>query len=145
MHLRFTLFGKQLHLSLLLDEVLLDSLRHQLLSLYLLMQLLNRILQLRLHFLIQAILARLRSLNLPFHILDVQFGFNFSLIDCFFLFQYFVVVLELLFCGLILCLALSFSDLFDLNIQVFFDSAQNFKLLLLRQANRNLVAKALKF
>jgi hypothetical protein len=51
----------------------------------------------------------------------------------------------LLFCGLILCLALSFSDLFDLNIQVFFDSAQNFKLLLLRQANRNLVAKALKF
>ena len=145
MHLRFTLFGKQLHLSLLLDEVLLDSLRHQLLSLYLLMQLLNRILQLRLYFLIQAIPARLRSLNLPFHILDVQFGFNFSLIDCFFLFQYFVVVLELLFCGLILCLALSLSDLFDLNIQVFFDSAQNFKLLLLRQANRNLVAKALKF
>jgi len=144
-HLRFTLFGKQLHLSLLLDEVLLDSLRHQLLSLYLLLQLLNRILQLRLHLLIQAILARLRTLNLPLHVLDVQFGFNFSLIDCFFLFQYFVVVLELLFCGLILCLALSFSDLFDLNIQVFFDSAQNFKLLLLRQANRNLVAKALKF
>ena len=75
----------------------------------------------------------------------MQFGFNFSLIDCFFLFQNFVVVLELLFCGLILCLALSLSDLFDLNIQVFFDSAQNFKLLLLRQANRNLVAKALKF
>ena len=145
MHLRFTLFGKQLHLSLLLDEVLLDSLRHQLLSLYLLLQLLNRILQLRLHLLIQAILARLRTLNLPLHVLDVQFGFNFSLIDCFFLFQYFVVVLELLFCGLILCLALSFSDLFYLNIQVFFDSAQNFKLLLLRQANRNLVAKALKF
>jgi hypothetical protein len=144
-HLRFTLFGKQLHLSLLLDEVLLDSLRHQLLSLYLLLQLLNRILQLRLHLLIQAILARLRTLNLPLHVLDVQFGFNFSLIDCFFLFQYFVVVLELLFCGLILCLALSFSDLFYLNIQVFFDSAQNFKLLLLRQANRNLVAKALKF
>lgn len=145
MHLRFTLFGKQLHLSLFLDEVLLDSLRHQLLSLYLLLQLLNRILQLRLHFLIQAIPARLRSLNLPLHVLDVQFGFNFSLIDCFFLFQNFVVVFELLFCGLILCLALSLSDLFDLNIQVFFDSAQNFKLLLLRQANRNLVAKALKF
>lgn len=97
----------------------LDSLADQVLSLRLLDEFIDCVLQLGLNFLIQAVLTWLHTFNLSLHVLDVKFGFNFSLIDSFLFLKNFVIVLKLLFRGFIFGFPLRFRNLFNFNVQLF--------------------------
>ena len=83
------------------------------------------------------------ALDMTFHILNMQFRLDISLVNEFLLLLNFEVVFVLLFCRFVFRLSLILRQLFDFLVQIFFLFAEYFKFRLLAEFNSDVVRETL--